>query len=314
MAVDAKEEFLYFAQCGCEQLSRISIADPGKSEVSLVPINDGASACNLAIAGDCLFYAVSPENTTFRQQQDAQGVWQAVPWDTEECDEAAEWRWAHLPTATIMRKHLGGGDQDQEPEVFAGSCFPLKFISASPAEAHMLYVGFEGPTYANEGSKVVVYNLETGEEQTILEDVDFECLVVLPDATGQEFIFYATMGETSPGNTGRLFCKPLGSDEEATCVADGLASPHTMCRLSSQEFVIGGLGEDRDRRAQNAVVCFSVATLLEARAGGKGEKVQPVVLKSGVQGNAVAYAPSGAIYHAHYRSSAGIYELSQCMS
>jgi hypothetical protein len=333
MAVDANEEFLYFAQCGVHQLSRINIKAAGPVEPEAVLT--AGKTYNLAIAGDSLFYGVSPEDSTFRQQQDDKGEWQAVPWEAEECDEDAEWRWAHTPTAAIMRKHLGEGGLDQEPEVFASNCFPIKFISASPAEAHMLYIGFEGPTYGDEGSKVVAYNLATSEEEIVLQDVGFECLVVMPDVTtGQDFVFYATMGDTSPGNTGRLFCKPLGSDEEGTCVADGLASPHTMCRLSSHEFAIGGLGEDAGDRhtscshrlraeetatgpgLQKAVACFSTAALLEARAsilaGVATEKVQPTVLKSDVQGNAVAYAQSGAIYYSHYRSSAGIYELTQC--
>jgi hypothetical protein len=54
-------------------------------------------------------------------------------------------------------------------------------------EPGILYVGFEGPNYAAEGSKVVRYNIETQEIDIILEDIKVEQAMIV-----QDFIIYTT--------------------------------------------------------------------------------------------------------------------------
>ena len=255
----------------------------------------------LAIVEDKLFFDLKEEGTTFRQQQGLDGKWEAVlPWGSTQVDDSREWRWAHSETVSIMQINLGNTFQLQDPIIFERVNFPIKFFTTSTVEPDFLYVGFEGPTYGAEGSKVVRYNIITQEQDIILEDIDVNQAMVV-----QDFIIYTTPSRYSPGNTGKLYRKLLGSNEDATLVASDLASPQHLCR-TQDEILLNGMGDDTTRfpKIQQAVVSFTTDSLLKTK-----EEIIPKVLKDGIQSNGMACSFSGTVYFSGYRHHDRIYEI-----
>jgi len=297
MALDETKTFLYYTQC-CEcVISRINIKEQGNHAEPQVVYSDTSKKCyNLAIVGEKLIFSMNEEDTTFRQQQGLDGKWEAVPWGSPQVDESLKWRWAHSPTASIKQIDLDDL-QTQDPRTFESGVRPIKFFTTSPVEPDILYVGFEGPTYSHGGSKVIEYNIATQEQKIILEDIKvYQAMIV------QDFIIYTTPSRYSPGNTGKLYRKRLGSNEPATLVASNLASPDTLCQTEN-EILVNGLGEDGIPSLQQAVVSFSTNSLLTTT-----EVIQPRVVKDGVQSSAMACTLSGTVYYAGYRNHEGIYE------
>jgi len=296
MAIDETGTFLYYTQC-CEcVISRVNIKEKGIAEPKVIYSETGKVCYNLAIVGDKLLFSVSYDNTTYRQQQGLDGKWNPVPWSSPQVDSSLRWRWAHRPTASIKQIDLGNSII-QDPVIFKHGLYPITFFTTSPAQPNILYVGFEGSTYAPKGSKVVRYNMVTKEQNTILKDINVEGAMIVDD-----FIIYTTLGNTSPGNTGKLYRKPLGSNEEATLVASQLAASDTISQTKN-EILVNGLGYDGSPSLQQAVVSFSTDSVLSTN-----EEIKPKVVKDGIQSNAMACTLSGTVYYAGYRNYKGIYE------
>jgi len=262
--------------------------------------NPKLSTQTLAIVEDKLFFDLKEEGTTFRQQQGLDGKWEAVPWGSTQVDDSREWRWAHSDTVSIMQINLGNTFRLQDPITFERDNFPIKFFTTSTVEPDFLYVGYEGPTYGAEGSKVVRYNIVTQEQDIILEDIDVNQAMVV-----QDFIIYTTPSRISPGNTGKLYRKRLGSNENAVLVASDLASHEDLCQ-TQDEILINGMGGDTTRfpKIQQAVVSFTTDSLLKTK-----EEIIPKVLKDGIQSNGMACSFSGTVYFSGYRHHDGIYEI-----
>merc|ERR1711962_1769674 len=296
MAIDENENFLYYTQC-CEcVISRINIKEKGTAEPQVFYSENGKKCYDLAIVGDKLLFSVKEEDTIYRQQQGLDGKWNPVPWKSPQADRSLKWRWAFRPTASIKQIHLGDS-KGQDPLTFESGVYPIIFFTKSPAKPDMLYVGFEGPTYAAQGSKVFSYNIISKEEKTILEDINVEQAMVVGD-----FIIYTTPSRISPGNSGKLYRKRLGSNEEATLVASELASPDTLCQTEN-EILVNGLGTDHSPSLQQAVVSFSTDLVLSTN-----EEIKPRVVKDGIQSSAMVCTLSGTVYYAGYRNRKGIYK------
>merc|ERR1712200_248452 len=91
------------------------------------------------------------------------------------------------------------------------------------------------------------------EKETILEGIDVSQAMIVDD-----FIIYTTPSDVSPGNTGKLYRKRLGSNERAILVARELADPQTLCQTEN-EILVNGLGDtwNNSSSLQQAVVSFS---------------------------------------------------------
>merc|ERR1711988_521749 len=278
MALDKTGTFLYYAQCcGKCIISRINVNEKETPEAEVVYSDFGKTCYNLAIVEDKLFFDLTEEGTTFRQQQGLDGKWEAVPWGSTGVDDSREWRWAHSNTSSIMQINLGNTFQLQDPIIFKRNNFPIKFFTT--VEPDFLYVGFEGPTYGAEGSKVVRYNIKTQEQDIILEDINVKQAMVV-----QDFIIYTTPSRYSPGNTGKLYRKLLGSNEDATLVASDLASPEHLCQ-TQDEILLNGLGGDTKKfpKLQQAIISFTTDSLPKTK-----QEIIPKVLKDGIQSNGMA--------------------------
>jgi len=246
MAIDENENFLYYTQC-CEcVISRINIKEEGTAEPQVFYSENGKKCYDLAIVGDKLLFSVKEENTTYRRQRGHDGKWKPVELSSPLqryttgpsylINHTLPWRWAFRPTASIKQIQLGDS-KGQDPLTFERDVYPISFFTKSPAKPGILYVGFEGPSYFSEASKVVSYNMVSKEKETILEGIDVSQAMIVDD-----FIIYTTPSDVSPGNTGKLYRKRLGSNERAILVARELADPQTLCQTEN-EILVNGLGD-----------------------------------------------------------------------
>ena len=138
----------------------------------------------------------------------------------------------------------------------------------------------------------------TREKRVILKDIDLVQAMIV-----QDFIIYTTTSEHNQ-NAGMLYRKHLGSKENATLVADKLASPQDLCQIKDA-ILINGLGNELHYpNNEKAVVSVSIDSLLTTK-----NLIQPRVLVDGIQSGSMVCTVTGTIYYSGYNYDRGIFEI-----